>query len=182
MDYIEKKQSRSFNEIKGLTSGLFCIHVCGNYKYRNDVYIKYYKEYVEQGLFIRSIENAPRDSRYKIDWYFKDGVEHSTETLDYEYIKYYKHTLIFLGIDECFSPSELKKYKNHKCDNEFELCYGIIDCPNDVKMECYYFKYKGEPNTLIFNYKPELVNYNTPFWGKYKGYIRGEYQLYFKIN
>ena len=150
------------NKIKGLTSGLFCDGICGDYKYRNKVYNTYYKEYVEQGLFIRSIESAPRDSRYKIDWYFKEGVNHSTETLDYEHIGYHTQTLNFLGIDESFSPFELKKYKNHKCNNEFELCYGDVEYYDTFwkkpqKIEQYYFKYKGKANKIRFKYGNGIV-------------------------
>lgn len=163
--------------IEGLTSGLFCMHVCGDARYRKEIYKTTYKEFVDKGLFIHSIEPAPRDARYKIDWYFKEGVNHDNDTLDYDSINFFTTQLKFLGIDTSFNPTEQLRNNplvDYSCNNDITIGYGKVKGSGKggfypkKHLEGYYFKYKGEINTLDFKSSGNIVDYNEDFWARYK--------------
>jgi len=153
--------------IKGLENGFCHTWVEGLSKRRNDVFKKEFKQYVDADKFIRDIQDAPRDARYKIDHYYKTT---ERDTVKYPYINSILHVLKILNIDETFNwKIMLKDNKTEYTHDDFTI--GYCDYKHhkfENTFSGYYFKYKGKINTLKFVGSSELVNYNDPFWAEYK--------------
>ena len=169
------------DKIKGLISGFFHTWECGNSAHRTKVFNKEYKEHVNKGLFIRDIQCAPRDARYRIDHYYrKDTTE--KDSLAYPNLAFHTKVLKYMNIDESFFwKSELVDTKSeyNYCDftigyKEFtnKEVYPISNTLRDnLIFRGFYFKYKGDINTLRFNYSPVIVDYTDKFWKEYKDKI-----------
>ena len=145
--------------IKGLKNGFFHTWETGNSAHRISVFKRDFKQYVDGGKFIRDIQNAPRDARYKIDHYYREDTNES-DTVPFPNLMFHEKLLNFLEIDETFNWR--KKLKNNKSEytcGDFTIGYGV---------EKYYFKYKGTINTLMFMSRPEIVDYSDSFWSRYK--------------
>lgn len=157
-----------------LESGFGYTWQCGNSAERIEVFKKEFKKHVDAGKFIRDIQNAPRDARYKIDHYYKEGIL-LDDLIPLPYSSVYKDVLNFLNIDKTFNWTEkLKNNKGYHKHGDFTIGYdefpiGLI-YPNGGKDTCgqYYFKYKGEINKLDFMSSPTLVDYTSSFWSKYR--------------
>lgn len=162
--------------IKGLENGFFHTYIEGDSRYRTKVFNDSFKEHVDKGKFIRDIQPAPRDARYKIDFYYKESYSES-DSIPYPSLKYweefYNRIFKLLNIDETFNFTErLKNNKSEHTNGDFTIGYGDFNFTTFddriVQYSNYYFKYKGVVNTLDFKFKPELVDYSDSFWEKYK--------------
>lgn len=194
-----------FNKLKGLQNGFFHTWQCGNYTERNLVYNQSYKDSVTEGKFNRFITNAPRDARYKIDYYYNNDTK-PEYTVPYPYLNFHGKLLTYLGIDETFNWKERLVDNKEECTfGDFTIGYGSFDSKlttsdishyfdKEFEVTQFYFKYKGDINTLLFNYAPQLVDYSNEFWSNRKNKIvtysdvatllhnMGYFILYNKIN
>jgi hypothetical protein len=98
---------------KGLQSGLLCISKTGDSKSRNS-FAKEMSNWTDDGSIQRFIRNAPRDSRYKIDWYHAPHIESGEiDCLDIEDQSFWGDTIAYLfslGMDESFNPNGSTKW------------------------------------------------------------------------
>ena len=123
-------------------------------------------------MFIRDIQNAPRDARYKIDHYYKEGTKEDY-TISYPYLNFHVEVIELLNLDETFNWKErLVDTQGEYTFGDFtigyrgftiEEMYGSAPFSNHTVYQ-FYFKYKGELNKLNFKHNPELVDYNSEFW------------------
>jgi hypothetical protein len=158
--------------INGLENGFCHTWVTGNSKERNDVFKNRFKQYVDEGKFIRDIQSAPRDARYKIDYYLNAETSEN-DTVPYPFIGFHLDVLKFLNIDESFNwKNVLKDRKSEYTHNDFTLGYGDYSYQiyggNETIYSAYYFKHNDKINTLKFSHSPKLVDYSDKFWAKYK--------------
>ena len=93
------RREEDYDLIKGLSNGFCHTWECGNSRERTNQFKKVYKEHVDKGLFIRDIQNAPRDARYKIDHYYREDVAEK-HTLQFPYIAFFLKVLDYMEIDE----------------------------------------------------------------------------------
>lgn len=162
------------NLIKGLESGFCHTWVTGDSKWRTSAFNKEYKAHVDAGKFIRDIQYAPRDARYRIDHYYSSETTEA-DSVPFPYIDFFYEILYILNIDETFSwKKNLRDNKSEYTFGDFTIGFGDYTIESyfydgkDLHSSGYYFKYKGEHNTLMFNYRPELVDYSNSLYAKYK--------------
>lgn len=172
-----KYRLMKYNENKGLENGFFHTWQCGGSAERIKVFKTYYKSDVDAGKFNRFITNAPRDARYKIDYYYNSNTK-PEYTVPYPNLDFHGKILKYLNLDETFNWKErLVDVQGEYTFNDFTLGYKEFDYPaneyisDPYKRPYFYFKYKGVYNTLKFSHSPRLVDYSDPFWAKYKGEI-----------
>ncbi len=151
----------NFNTIKGLQSGLFCMHVTGNSKERDSFAKKQMASLIEDGKIKRFIRPAPRSARYRIDWYHAPHIKTEDDCLDLKYEYTWGQALEYLfkhGMDESFNPMDLKEKGKEFEFGDFTLCYapfskgknGIEEFyqfslgKSKIFGSGYYLKFKGE--------------------------------------
>ncbi len=166
--------------IKGLESGFFHTWETGVSAYRIKIFKKEYKEHVDAGKFIRDIQNAPRDARYKIDHYYNPDTTEN-DSIPYPYLNFHADLLKYMNIDESFNwKKELKDSCSEYTYNDISIGYDYFDPPQCQfstkkanKLGRYYFKYKGEINKLDFTSSPKiaLVDYTKKIWSDNEGEI-----------
>lgn len=170
------RQEKDYDLIKGLSNGFCHTWECGNSQVRVAQFKKVYKEHVDNDLFIRDIQNAPRDARYKIDHYYRKDVTEQ-HTLQFPYIGFFLKVLDYMEIDETFNWTEqLVNNKSEYSKGDITIGYGDYDFEMYDKstrvLQSYYIKYKGELNTLMFSSSPKLVDYTDKFYKKYEGKVQ----------
>ena len=170
------RQKEDYNLIKGLSNGFCHTWECGHSKERVREFKKVYKEHVDNDLFIRDIQNAPRDARYKIDHYYRKDVTEQ-HTLKFPYIDFFLKVLDYMEIDETFNWTEqLVNNKSEYSKKDITIGYGDYNFEMYDKsirvFQGYYIKYKGELNHLKFSSSPKLVDYTNKFWKKYEGKVQ----------
>ncbi len=161
--------------IKGLASGFFHTWECGDSAHRTKVFKNSYKEYVDKGMFIRDIQDAPRDARYKIDHYYREDTK-EVYTVAYPYLGFFEEVLEKLNIDESFDWKKvLVDLKGEYSYGDFAIGFKDFDSkeiyPNVLSnrtLSVFYFKYKGEVNCLDFRCSKEVVNYSDNFYKERK--------------
>jgi hypothetical protein len=163
--------------IKGLENGFFHTWETGSSKHRTEVFKEFFKEHVDAGKFIRDIQSAPRDARYKIDHYYNENTSEEN-TIPFPYLNFFLKVISVLDIDETFNwKKRLIDEKEEYTNGDFTIGFGPIKhidyTGKKFKLDEYYFKYKGEINTLNFQSSPELMDYSDPFWKRYEGLETG---------
>lgn len=167
------REKKDYDLIKGLSNGFCHTWECGNSQERVRQFKNTYKEHVDNDKFIRDIQNAPRDARYKIDHYYRKDVTEQ-HTLKFPMLNFFLEVLDYMEIDETFNWSEeLVNNKSEYSKGDITIGYGDYDIQIYDKstrvLQGYYIKYKGELNTLKFDSSGYLVDYTDEFWKKYEG-------------
>lgn len=138
--------------LKGLLSGLFHEHICGAEQRKQR--FKELKSYVDQGLLIRDIQPAPRDSRYKIDFYYAPHTNIES-SFNATYLWNIESVLRYIGMDENFNPKTLDTTPATFGDFTLskEMVYGVLPPykGREINVFQYTLRYKGEIDTLKFN-------------------------------